>query len=487
MSYLGHSLFQQQKQTQVQVLAPQLRQSLKILQVPAHELRKEILEELQINPALEELASTEISLDETSHHLEHLANLKSDATISCDLSSWLKDQAWEVSSLNRLSHDAYDRSEPMFATVTAEVSWQEHILKEARLSGAAEAVLQALSYLLNSLDDNGFLKSTLEHIASDAHQEVFIFEEALQLLKTLEPTGLGAKDIQECLIWQLESSQHPHQAIAIRILKEYYPLFIRRRIGDIAKKLNLPLADAQAAFDCIAQLHPAPGRKFKAEANHWVVPDVVVEKINGRWMVSLPNEYIPRLRLNPIYRDLMLKPELSAQEKTYLKDKIQAGEALIQAIHQRQETIRRIATEMLALQLDFFEKGIQALKPMNMQAIALALSLHETTISRAVHHKYMQTPHGLFEMRSFFTSGYTTDQGESISSKSVQQTIRFLIDTEDKAKPLSDQQIVGLLAAQNIKVARRTVSKYREMMGILPAYMRKLATFSSSDSPYTRN
>jgi len=231
--------------------------------------------------------------------------------------------------------------------------------------------------------------------------------------------------------------------------------------------------DVQAAIGDIGMLDPAPGRRFADDSNRVVVPDVTVEKVGGEWKIILNNDYIPRLRISSTYKELIAKGSLSKAERDYLRERMRSGRFLINSIEQRQQTIERITREILKVQENFFEHGVSRLKPLTMTQIAETVGVHETTVSRAIANKYIKTPHGVFDFKYFFTPGYEADSGASVSNTSVKEMINDLVSLEDKAHPLSDQEIVAKLQEKGINIARRTVAKYREELGLLPSNLRR--------------
>jgi len=254
---------------------------------------------------------------------------------------------------------------------------------------------------------------------------------------------------------------------------------LRRRIPDIAKKLSVTIEEVQEALELISSLDPVPGRSFREDSNRSVTPDVTVEKEGNKWIVNLNNEYIPRLRLSKAYKDLMAKGALSSKEKEYIRDKIRSAKFLINAIEQRQKTLERIARAILKFQQDFFENGVTKLHPLTMHQVGEALELHETTVSRAIANKYIQTPYGLYELKYFFTFGFKSEGGKEVSNTAIKEAITQLIELEPPEHPYSDQKIVELLAKKDVKIARRTVAKYREELGILSTSLRRKYTQSS--------
>jgi RNA polymerase sigma-54 factor len=263
-------------------------------------------------------------------------------------------------------------------------------------------------------------------------------------------------------------------SLASRILRDYFPLLVRRRIPDICRKTGTTTDDVQAAIEEISTLDPAPGKRFSPDSNAVIEPDVTVFKDEyGEWKVDLNNDYIPRLRISGVYKDLLAKGTLSKQEKDYMLERMRSGKFLISSIEQRQQTIERITREILSFQNEFFEEGVSKLRPLTMNTIAQTVGVHETTISRAIANKYIRTPHGVFAFKYFFTPGFTSASGESVSNKTIKDMISHFIEEENPSKPYSDQGIVNLLKDKDIKIARRTVAKYREELGILPTNLRR--------------
>ena len=257
------------------------------------------------------------------------------------------------------------------------------------------------------------------------------------------------------------------------MVRDHFELLTRRRIPEIARKLAVALDDVQTAIEEIGKLDPAPGRRFAEDSNRVVVADVTVENDGGDWKVHLNNDYIPRLRISNTYRELIAKGTLSKPEREYLRERMRSGKFLIDSIEQRQRTIERITREILKAQEPFFEHGVSHLQPLTMTRIADIVGVHETTVSRAIANKYLKTPHGVFEFKYFFTPGYQPENGAAVSNTSVKEMIADLVAAEDKGGPLSDQDIVARLLEKGITIARRTVAKYREELGILPSNLRR--------------
>jgi RNA polymerase sigma-54 factor len=369
------------------------------------------------------------------------------------------------------SEDA-ERRQHFFDSLVSVTSLQEHLMQQAELADLDTPTLNALRHLVGSLNDRGFLTQSPSDVALQTGIALEAVKNALGILKSFDPPGIGAQTLPECLLAQL-SAKGRSDSLGARMIRDHFELLSRRRIPELARKLAAAPDDVQAAIEEIGKLDPAPGRRFAEDNNRIVVADVTIEKDGTEWKISLNDDYIPRLRISSTYRDLIAKGTLSKGERDYLRERIRAGKFLIDSIEQRQRTIERITREILKAQLAFFENGVSDLKPLTMTQIADVVGVHETTVSRAIANKYLKTPHGVFDFKYFFTPGYQSDAGASVSNTSVKEMIADLVAAEEKASPLSDQEIVTKLQAKGITIARRTVAKYREELIILPSNLRR--------------
>jgi len=398
------------------------------------------------------------------------------------------------------------RRQHFFDSLVAPPSLYEHLSAQAALTDLSAAQRHALDYLIGALDERGYLTQSLEDAAQQSGHPLADLVAAAAALRSFDPPGIGAHSLPECLLLQLRASepdtprtsahaasmspserapasdadapqaQHAEsRAIAARILAEHFDLLTRRGSGELARALGASPAAVQRALALIGRLDPAPGRRFAADTNRIVEPDIEVARDagTGTWQLTLNRRYIPRLRLSNTYRDLIAKGTLAPHERDYLRERMRAGRLLIDAIEQRQHTLEKLARELLALQHDFFEHGPAHLRPLTMTELAARLGLHETTISRAVANKFIKTPHGLFPLRAFFTSGYQAETGERLANTSVKELIADLIAAEDRDAPLSDQAIADHLRTRGLTLARRTVTKYREALNLPPSPLRK--------------
>ena len=479
-----------QRQTQSLVLAPQLRHSLKILQVAALDLRSVIQEELQNNPTLEELPMEGVSLDK-EREADAAESRDSSETGTSDQTDGREEMDFskEFEILNKLDEDWRDymsqaggtqsytsedaeKRQHFFDSLVSETSLQEHLMSQADLADLSPEIQEAMRYLIGSLDDRGFLTQSPNDIALQTGLPLDAVQQASKILKGFEPAGIGCQTLEECLLQQLAAKGRT-DSLASRIVRDYFQLLSRRRIPEIARKLGSHMDDVQIAIEEIGTLDPAPGRRFADDNNRVVVPDVTVEKDGDKWVIHLNSDYIPRLRISNTYRDLIAKGSLSKDEREYLRERMRSGKFLINSIEQRQQTIERITKEILKVQREFFEEGVSKLRPLTMTQIADAVGVHETTVSRAIANKFIKTPHGVFDFKYFFTPGYQNDSGASVSNTSVKEMINDLIAGEDRSQPLSDQEIVAKLQEKGINIARRTVAKYREELGLLPSNLRR--------------
>ena len=513
MAMQSQGLRQVQKQTQNLVLAPQLRQSLKILQVPALELRSAILEELQTNPLLEELGNNDESLDASevepspdelevekvdefpeepgselegkdsdkeqdieSENQEELQDLdfSDEFAILKEMEEDLREHfESEFEGEAKLGNtDAQDKRKFFFDSLTPEVSLQEHLLDQLKLTEISQGIRDAAEYLIGSLDENGFLNSNLSDIALLSSMPLADLQEALSTLQTFEPIGIASIDLQDCLIKQMDARDW-EDTDQYRIVKDHFPLLVRRRVPELSRKLSQSTQVIHDAIEKISELDPAPGKRFSEDNNQSISADATVEKVGDEWVISLNSDFIPRLKINRTYKELIAKGVLSSKEKEYVRNQMRAGKFLISSIDQRQNTIERITRKIIERQTGFFEEGSSKLRPMTMSEVADSIEVHETTVSRAIANKFVRTPHGTFPLKYFFTPGYSGKDGDSVSNTSVKEIIGSIIEQEDPSKPLSDRKIVDLLAEKEIKLARRTVAKYREELGISPTNLRR--------------
>jgi RNA polymerase sigma-54 factor len=460
-------LSQTQTLSQQQVLAPQLQQSLQILQAPMLELRALIQSEIEANPTIE-VEDAEPKIEDKQREAEEF-DAEFDRLSKLD-EEWRDYMAQNATYAKRNTEDE-ERRQFFFDSLTEEQTLQQHLLEQLRGTDLAKADMQLGELLIGNIDDVGFLTTSPEDISKNTGLEVDDLNRVLSVIHTFHPIGVGARDLRECLLIQLRRIGKEN-SLEWKIVSNHLEDLGKKRFPEIARRCGTTVECVQRGANFISTLDPKPGQIFAPDPNQYVLPDVTVEKIAGRWQISLNGDQIPHLRISNTYKDLMAQQN-KEEVRDYIRDKIRSGKFLIKSIHQRQQTISNIAHEIVKRQMEFLENGPSSLKPMTMVQIADAVGVHETTVSRAISGKYMATPHGVFEMKYFFTPGYQTAAGEAMSNTSVKGVIAELVGKEDPKNPLSDKEIVELLEKKGIPIARRTVAKYRNELNILPSNMRK--------------
>ncbi|HVO33137.1 MAG TPA: RNA polymerase factor sigma-54, partial [Elusimicrobiota bacterium] len=480
--------------TQSLVLAPQLQQSLALLQAPTLELKALVEQELQQNPVLEEMAATDAELKtehddpaeapdapeagespedaafegtsekgsegpETAEGAEAPADdfqQEFDKLVQLD-QEW-RDHFSQTNIPMRASAEEEEKRQFMFDSLAAGTSFAQTLMDQVRETDLNEDQRAIAELIIGNIDDYGYLKATIEEMSAANNLPADKITEVLKVIRTFDPPGVAAIDLRECLMLQLERAGQ-QESLEYRIVRDYMEALGKRRIPEIARGTGCTVEDVQAAIGRIGRLEPRPGRAFLPDANQYVLPEVFVQRVGDEYVVTTNDEHIPHLRISNIYKDLMSQGGNSAEVKNYIREKIRAGKFLIKSLHQRQQTILNIGKQIVKRQRDFMEKGVSHLKPLIMAQIAEAVGVHETTVSRAVSGKYMQTPQGVFEMKYFFTGGLQTASGENVSNTSVKDMIAEIFKNEDPAKPLSDHEVVKMLSEKGIVIARRTVAK----------------------------
>jgi len=451
-----------------QTLAPQLQQSLQILQAPILELRNLIQAELSVNPVIEEerteptIEDKQREQDEFKEEFEHLAKLDEE---------W-RDYMSQSSAYSSRSQEDEERRQFFFDSIATNETLQQHLLEQLQTSDLPAQQRKIGELIIGNIDERGFLQLSPEEMSQNTGLEVHKIQEVLEVIQMFHPVGVGTRDLRECLLVQLRRLGKA-ESMEYRIVANHLEDLGKHRFPEIARRLNSTPEQIQKCADFISTLDPKPGQLFTPDMTNYVLPDVTVEKVTGEWQVSLNGEQIPHLRISNTYKDLMARDENTSEVRDYIREKIRNGKFLIKSIHQRQQTISNIAHEIFHRQKEFFEQGPTALRPMTMVQIAEVVGVHETTVSRAISGKYMATPWGVFDLKYFFTPGYQTADGGTTSNTSVKNAIIELVKTEDTRSPFSDKEIVDILIEQGIPIARRTVAKYRAEAGILPSNMRK--------------
>jgi RNA polymerase sigma-54 factor len=498
---MAQGLYLSQKMQLQQVLAPQLQQSLQLLQAPTLELKALVEQELQQNPVLEEIPVVESEQSEKNERegdttqivadaAEPPADVKYDPATEKESTAPVDDFQAEFEKLAQLDQEWRDhfaqtnlpmkqsaedeeKRQFMFDSIVAATSLQENLMEQVRLSEIADAQKPVAEMIIGNIDDYGYLKSSIDELSFATSIAADQIQEVLRIIQMFHPPGVGARDLRECLMLQLEREGR-QKSLEYRIIDQCMEALGRRRVPEIARALGEDIEEVQDAIENIGRLEPRPGRAFLPDTQQFILPEVFVSKVGEEFVVTTNNEQIPHLRISNTYKDLMAQANSSSEVRDYIREKIRAGKFLIKSLHQRQQTILNIAKEIVHRQREFMNKGVAFLKPLTMVQVAEVVGVHETTVSRAVSAKYMQTPQGLYEMKYFFTSGLQTAGGTEMSNTSVKNMIADMFKKEDPGKPLSDQEVVKMLAEQQIVVARRTVAKYRSELNILPSNLRKV-------------
>jgi RNA polymerase sigma-54 factor len=499
---MGPGLQLSQRLTQSLVLAPQLQQSLALLQAPTLELKALVEAELQQNPVLEEVMdqdpeqrentpeNDEGDSPEVTDFAEPPEDVKFDAATERPSTEPVDDFQAEFERLVQMDQDWRDhfsqagtpmrasaedeeKRQFMFDSITVETSLAQHLVAQVRDTDLDEEEQGIAELLIGNIDDFGYLKTTVEELAASTSLPPEKILKVLKVLQTFEPVGVAARDLRECLLLQMERAGL-EETLEFRIVRDHMDALGKRRIPEIARGTGQTVDDVQEALARIGRLEPRPGRAFLPVVEQYVAPEVFVVKNGEDFTVTTNDEQIPHLRISNVYKDLMSGGADNAEVKNYIREKIRAGKFLIKSLHQRQTTIANIGREIVKRQRDFMEKGVAQLKPMTMAQVAEVVGVHETTVSRAVSGKYIDTPQGVFEMKYFFTAGLQNAHGEDVSNTSVKDMIAEIFKGENPSAPLSDQEVVRMLTTKGITIARRTVAKYRDELGILPSNLRKV-------------
>ncbi len=498
---MAQGLYLSQKMSLSQVLAPQLQQSLALLQAPTLELKALVEQELQQNPVLEEMVIEDMEMDEKGARDNNDAPDVSDpaeppADVQFDPATekpstdpvddfqaefeklTMLDQEWrdhfaQTNTQNRATPEDEERRQFMFDSLVSGTSLQEDLIQQLRQSDVPEDERPIAEMLIGNIDDYGYLQGSVEELSVANNIPAEDLLEMLKVIQGFQPPGVGARDLRECLMLQLQRANRT-ETLEYKIIDQYMDALGKRRFPEIAKAFDIDVDDVQEAAKRIGQLEPRPGRAFLPDNQQYVLPEVFVVKEGEDYNVTTNNEQIPHLRISNTYKDLMAQAQSSAEVREYIRDKIRAGKFLIKSLHQRQSTILNIAKEIVKRQREFFDKGIAHLKPLTMVQVAEVVGVHETTVSRAVSNKFMETPQGIFEMKYFFTSGVQTADGTGMSSTSIKDMVSEMLKGENPSQPLSDQEIVKMLSEKGVNIARRTVAKYRSELNILPSNLRKV-------------
>lgn len=459
--------------TQKLALTPQLQLQLKLLQLPQLELSQYIQLELMENPLLELDEEIENSVEleqEPEPYLEQEETTIIENLDKIMIDEYFAERADDGRDLGYFNPGVEEKPSFELFYSNSQDLW-EYLLWQLRLSNAPDKIRAVAEAVIGNIDEDGYLKATQEEIAEITHSDLDTVREAINLVQSFDPTGVGARNLKECLILQIKALGFEN-TIVEAIIKEHLEDIQKKRYEKIAKKFNISTEAVQDAIKVIEKLEPRPGRNFAKTSVSTVIPDVYIRKVEGEYQIILNDEGIPRLRLSKLYKELFMDKKISSEERRYFKEKFKSAVELLKAIEQRNRTIYRVTESLLKFQREFFDKGVSYLKPLNLKDIAEDLGLHESTISRVTSNKYLACDHGIFSFKFFFSNAISSNNG-GVSSTLVKDLIQKIIDNEDPAKPLSDHEIADELKKKGIDIARRTVAKYREELKIPPKSLRR--------------
>ncbi|MCC7440041.1 MAG: RNA polymerase factor sigma-54 [Bdellovibrionales bacterium] len=504
---MAFDLKQSLRLSQQLVMTPQLQQAIKLLQLNRQELSELVTQELVENPVLEETAdgpedggeaepqqtadgesAPEAHQDPEGEQRRDEEAFNQPQTQEEKLVSGKDDFNWDsyIEDFNATSSTAPSMREvndelPSFENVLTKTnSLEDHIEWQLSMAGLTDQERMLAELIIGNLSEDGYFTASLPDLAAETKMELEDAEEVLKIIHHFDPLGVGSRDLRECLLIQARL-MNPRQPLLERILEDHLPNLERRNYAAVAKALDAPMEKVQEAVRLIMELEPKPGRAFQGSGdNQYISPDIYVYKVGDEYQIVLNEDGLPKLRISPYYRNILQSARSgtatagSKETREYVQEKLRSAMWLIRSIHNRQKTIYRVTEAIVNRQRDFFEKGVQQLKPMILKDVANDIGMHESTISRVTTNKYVHTPVGIFELKYFFNSSIgSTDGSSALASEAVKDKIRQLVAKEDPKNPLSDQKIVELLKNDHIDIARRTVAKYRDMLNILPSSRRK--------------
>jgi RNA polymerase sigma-54 factor len=471
------------KLSQKLIMTPSLQQAIKLLQLSKLELQEVLNQELLENPLLEESAE-EAKQEEAEAEAQEKTQTEEEAKAAEPAPEKEKD------SFDEIDYDAYfqdyieygynprmgeEHEEfPIENTLTRPPNLTDHLAWQLGMSDASPTVKEVGAFIIGNIDEDGYLRATGEEIAAAGPYDPADVDKAIAAIQSLDPIGVGARDLRECLLLQLEFLEVDNPMVE-SIVRDHWDLFMQRHFVQISKALGVDMKTLEGVVEIIKHLDPKPGRKYSNERAIYVEPDVYIQKVGDDYIIVLNEDGMPKLRINGSYRNMLNSMDSKSDGETvnYIKDKIRSAVWLIKSLDQRQRTIYKVAESIVKHQREFLEKGIDYLRPLVLRDVADDIQMHESTVSRVVSNKYMHTPRGLFLMKYFFHSGIDSDTGEDISSLTVKKKIQGFIDGEDPRKPLSDSKIMKILNDEGINIARRTVAKYRDELNIPSSTDRK--------------
>lgn len=471
------NLQQTLKLQQQMVMTPQLQMAIKLLQLSRLELVQAIRKELEANPTLEEVDETqqaEVLENNEADGLSPAEDVK-EVKIEENFDDRIDWQAYmeEFNAPGRIRFESEERERPDYEAFTpSRPGLADHLRWQLAMTDPDEKTKTIGELIIGNIDRHGYLDAELDEIAELAGCSRPEVLNVLKILQEFDPPGICARDLSECLLIQLKQLDADHPLLE-KIIKNHLKDLENKRYNAIANELGIDIDTVKSAVEIIRGLNPRPGDLFSEDEHIYITPDVYVYKDGDDFAIVLNDEGIPFIRINSYYENKIREGRLSREDKVYIQDRIRSAKWLIKSIEQRKKTIYNVVKSIIYFQREFFEKGVDYLKPLVLREVAQDIGMHESTISRVTTNKYVHTPHGIFELKFFFNSSLRQSNGKSVSSMSVKQLIKKMVDEEDPKKPLTDKEIVQQLKKNGIEIARRTVAKYREQMGILPSVKRR--------------
>ena len=480
------ALKQQLKLTQQLLMTPQLQQAIKLLQLSRLELADTIRQEIEQNPLLEEISPGDTDYETSPNSLsateetpdvpesERTGEVNMDDVSSMQEINWEDDYANYYDAGFSFTKETPDRNRlTQIDFLTKETNLQSHLQWQLSHSELSNELETTCLFVIGNLNQNGFLEVTIEDITREIKCDEETARQAIAIIQEMDPPGVAAIDVQESLLLQLKRLDL-EDSLAAEIIKDHLHSLELKNYGAIAKATKRPIKEVQASIEVITNLNPSPGEQYAERDVHYIIPDVFIHKVGDEYLIVLNDEGLPRLKVSSDYEQIVEgDTNASTETKTYIKEKLRDAVWIIKSMQQRQRTIYKVAESLLKFQKDFFEKGVQHLKPLVLRDVAEDIEMHESTVSRVTTNKYMHTPQGIFELKYFFSTAIPQKDGEALAAESIRQRIKTMIKNENPEKPLTDNAISKILIEENIKVARRTVAKYREQMGILPVKHRR--------------
>ena len=469
---------------QKQILTPGLVQMVSVLALNRLELREMINQEIMANPVLEELAEDGVTADSyTDEAFLKKENGKSSwrppppillmSLISARFFRSISIPGRERSSGGEHTEEDRRHLRSISKFLSSPASLSDHLAWQLSVGICTETVRKIAETIVGNLDENGYLTATLDEIAQSGNYSMDDVEEALAMVQEFDPPGVGARNLEECLILQVKVID-PQNTLAQQIIAEHLKLLQNNQLKEVARALNRPIELVKRAVDVIKRLDPKPGLRYNKTEPRLVEPDVQFRKVDGEWQVFMNDDDVPQLRLSPTYRRLLARDAADRDVRNYVKERFTAAIQLMKNIEQRKHTILRVCHSILRRQADYLDYGPDSLKPMMIKEVAEEVGVHPSTVSRAVANKYVHTPQGVLELRSFFSESVNGPQGGDMSLLSLKRRVKQMIETEDTSHPLTDEQITKKLSDEGIHVTRRTVAKYREDLRIPSTHRRRV-------------